>query len=172
MNRDVVVGIAWAVGLVLVMGGVFTYEYLTYDPGPLEPVETVETQKGTLDEGNSRDYTFAVVGENLGTIQVELTWTDDLGDADRFELTVLDGAGEEVARQGANSGVIEVMIPIEEAPASGSMPDAWEGELTWTVQVNLLSAPGAAGPVGPLDEADGSQSYSLTFTQIHYQVAA
>ncbi len=172
MNRDVAVGIAWAVGLVAVMGGVFAYEYVTYEGGPLEAVETVETKMGTLNEGASKDHTVAVNGEDLGSILVSLTWNDDVGEADRFEVTVRNGAGEEVARQGADSGIIDVKIPITDAPETGSMPDAWEGQQTWTVTVKLLSAPGTPGAVAPLDEADGSQSYSLTITQVHHQPAS
>lgn len=172
MNRDVVVGVAWAVGLVLVMAGVFTYEYVTYEGGPLEAVEMAETHTGTLTESSSDDYEPVLAGAGLARLEAHLTWSDDVGEADRFEVTILNAAGEQVARQGADSGVIDIVIDIQDVPESGSMPDAWDGEQTWTVTVRLLEAPGVTGAVAPLDEADGEQSYSLEIVQVHYRTAS
>lgn len=183
LNRDTAVGIVGAIVLVAAMAGVFFYErsqFSTYEIDWQTQEAGTESDDGSLDEGSSEEHLFTADAEGLSTVRVTLTWTDDVGQPDTFEVTVQgpDGTTSEPV-EGASSP-LEVEVPIHEAPESTtatgrSLEDArdqanasasWtDGTGDWTVTVTLVDAPGEQTPIGGQETtADGSQDYDITFT--------
>lgn len=183
LNRDTAVGIVGAIVLVAAMAGVFFYErsqFSSYEVAWQAQEAGTASDDGSLDEGASQDHTFTADGEGLSTVRVTLTWTDDVGQPDTFEVTVQGPNGTYSDSDDGASSPLEVEVPIHEAPdtttATGrSLEDArdqanasatWtDGTGDWTVTVTLVDAPGEQTPVGGQEtDPDGSQEYELAFS--------
>lgn len=185
MERETVVGIAWAVGLVMAMAGVFAYEYATFELGDYNVAETEEvllTETGSLQENADESFTVTVPGSDLVAVVARVTWTDDVGDPDTFEVTIRGPDGFDPWSDGSSSGNLAVRAEV--APATFDNPveavdeaDAvaqtdheapYSGDMDWTITVRLQSAPGAevvpGVPVGAT--ADGSNSFTLEVVAI------
>lgn len=176
-NRDVLVGVAGAALLVAAMAGVFFYEraqFETYDV-TWEQIEAgSETETGTLEEQASGSYTFTADADRLSSVVLTLSWTDETGDPDTFEVAVQGPNGTYSDTAEGDASPLEVEIPVQGEPgittATGrSIADArdqlntsaaWtNGTGGWSVTVTLTDAPGGQLPI----EEDGSQDYELSF---------
>lgn len=167
--------------LVAAMSGVFFYErsqFSTYEVDWQSQQAGTTTEGGSLDEGASQDHTVTIDAERLSTVRVRLTWSDDVGEPDTFELAVNGPNGTYSGGDASASSPLEVEVPIHEDPgtttASGrSLEDAhgqanatasWtDGTGAWTVTVTLANAPGEQAPVADAETTeDGSQDYQVT----------
>ncbi len=181
IDRDTATGLLVAFVLVGAMAGVFLYEraqFHTYDVAWEAREHTMLTDAGTLDEGASNTHTFQATANRIASVEVEVTWEDDVGDPDTLEVSI-DGPGD--ALQGDASGAsspLTVTIPVHDEPntttVAGRSPEnartqlndtaAWTtGQGEWTVTVTLVSAPGET-VAGQETEADGTQDYDVTLT--------
>lgn len=179
-NRDVVIGIAGAAILIAAMAGVFFYEraqFAEYDVSWNQVQAGSSSEDGTLNEGQDRSYTFTADADRLSSITLTLSWTDDVGAGDTFEVVVQGPDGTYTASQEASSSPLEVSIPIREAPettttVARSLEDAREqlnetegwtnGTGDWSATVTLVDAPGEQ-LAGQETAPDGDQDYELAF---------
>lgn len=181
MERETVVGIAWAVGLLLAMGGVFAYEAATFEMDTYDVSwgleEASESGNGQLDEGASDDLEFQVSGQDLAGVLVRLSWGD--GD-DTFQVTLAGPGGVSKTADGVG-GSLEVRVPAGDAREGGEVEavdedhaisqfeagSPYDGTAAWTVTITLLDAPGQS--VGGVElQEDGSEAYDFTFVHQHY----
>lgn len=177
VNRDVLIGIAGAAILIATMTGVFFYErarFTEYDVTWHQVQAGSETETGSLDAQTSESYTFTADADRLSSVTLTLSWTDDAGEPDTFEVALQGPNGTYSDTADGASPPLTVEVPIHGDPgirtATGrSLEDArdqlntstsWtNGTGDWSVTVTLVDAPGGQLPT----EEDGSQDYELSF---------
>ena len=181
-NKETLTGLLGAVVLVAAMIGVFFYERgqfheydVTWQQAPSETAQ--QAQGATLSTGEAADHTFTLQAPSLATVEVTVTWTDDGGDPDTFQVLVEGPDGRSGNAQGSQ-GELVVEVPVAETPTATSAVGRNEeaaremllsqvatgqGQGTWTVTVTLEAAPGATTPVGGAEtQADGANDYEVT----------
>lgn len=182
-NRDTAVGLAGAAVLIAAMAGVFFYEraqFGTYAVAWEQTEAGSVLEGGTLEEQASQSYTFTADADRLSRIVLTLSWTDDVGDEDTFEVAYEGPNGTYADTMEATSSPLVIEVPIHEAPGTSTVTargaeDAraqlntsasWtNGTGDWTVTVTLVDAPGEQAPIGGQEtDPDGSQDYELAFT--------
>lgn len=132
-------------------GSVPSYFESRYKYAPKE-VELVTTSVDSLMVNETRYFTegipdgweFPVSFENMTSIMVELTWTDDYGDNDRF-LAMLQVDGEDLLARDSATGSITLEI---DDPHPGN----------YSLQVEAVECPGFLG-VNTLDRDNGNDCY-------------
>lgn len=103
--------------------------------------EPLVDQSGSTNEGQSTDVEMKATWGNLTWVNATLTWTDDIGDNDEFELKIsVDGA--EIDKASSVDGNIVLNL---KGPPSGN----------YTVTVTCVDAPGLVGPF-PIDRDNGN----------------
>lgn len=184
MDRRVLVG---AVGVVLLAALVAVLAFtgseadgrsLAYDvEWPVEPGPAT-TRSGQLEEGRNDSYTFELDRPNVTEVRLQLTWEDDGGQPDRFQLRAAPPNGTAVTNASRNETInltFELQQPPElatveaenrsQAQQQVAQQATRAGAGVWEVEVTLEDAPGRR-PVPGADletEPDGSNSYELTF---------
>lgn len=116
--------------------------------GGTEPVMVdadILSRSGFTPEGGTNEETFFIPNEVVTEVSIELTWTDDIGDNDRFRLTVKH-EGDEVGIDEGTSGVL-----------TASLDDPVEGALfgNYSIEIEAVDCPGMVGPI-PVDRDDGN----------------
>lgn len=185
--KDTIIGIVGAVILVAALVGVFYLEGSQGGAAGGTPNEVSWTDRsldgpelsGETEEGSSTNDTLPVPHGNLTTFDVVLTWTDDIGDPDRFRLTVTSPDGALVKEAEGESGRLNVTfpdvntVPPETTVYGDSEDDArskvaqqhtrTRGMGNWTVTIELVDA-GDFSPIpgGPPAQEDTSNTWELT----------
>jgi len=103
--------------------------------------ENVLDQDSHSNERQSTDVTLVVPWSNVTYLNLSLSWTDDIGSNDQFELKVLSD-GNELGSGDSTSGNIILNI---KAPTSGNL----------TAVVTCVKAPGLVDP-SPIDRDTGN----------------
>ena len=103
--------------------------------------EDLLDQSGHTSEGQSSEIPFKVPWSNVTWINLTLSWTDDIGSNDQFELKVL-ADGQELGSADGTSGNVPLNI---KAPPSGN----------YTAIVTCVNAPGLVGS-SPIDRDSGN----------------
>jgi hypothetical protein len=190
MKRDLVIGIVGAAILVAAMVGVFRYEAAR--AGSAYDVEWTTTtldgpvQAGETAEGQRSEVTLAISEANLTALTFVLTWTDDVGAGDEFQLTVVDPAGE--VSQSARSTTGEIALTFEglaTAPPASRVVATSESDAraqlarqhtittgtgTWSVIVELLNADETSTVVGNVPvPPDTGNAWTLQARQVVYE---
>lgn len=185
MDRRLVLGVvgvlllATLVAVLAFTGKEADTQPLTYEVDwPVEPGPAT-TRSDELEEGRNESYTFSLERPNVTQVTVELNWTDDTGEPDRFRLEVTPPNGERVSNESEN-GTIAFDFEFAEPPTLANVTAANEsqareevanmstsqGQGSWEVTVTLVQAPGrqpVSGAPQIETEPDGSNSYNLTF---------
>jgi hypothetical protein len=112
--------------------------------------EPVADQTGNTNEGQSTNVDIKVPWDRLLWVNTTLTWTDDIGNNDEFEVKVTSG-GAELGKGSGTSGTIVVAL---EGPPGGN----------YTVVITCVNAPGIVGP-SPIDRDKGN-SWTLKATAV------
>ncbi len=194
MERQVLVGIIAGVVLLGGLVGVFMYEARNApEPSLTYPVRWSVDDGGQvqrserLEEGQEADFSFNVSQPNATQVRVRLTWQDDVGQPDRFNLTVTNPATQRTETLSSTNGTISVSYPLTPVPGTANVTasdaDAARqavasehtshlGQTTWPVTVTLVSAPGQR-PVpqaGSIEtQPDGANRFQLTFSYEVYR---
>lgn len=186
MKRDTIIGIVGTLLLVSAMVGIFRFE-AAQGGGSSWTVtwETAEVagprEEGTTAAGVTTPLELAFAQPNVTRNEFLLTWTDDVGSPDAFELRVTNPAGENWTGA-SDTGRIRVLIE-DLAPMPGEMrilaPSEAEAEArtardattraadgVWGVTVYLPRARGVEAPGGVEVQPDGGNAWELgtTFT--------
>ena len=103
--------------------------------------EDLLDKSGHTAEGQSTEVPFEVPWSSVTWINLTLSWTDDIGSNDQFELKVL-ADGQEVGSADGTSGNIPLNI---KAPPTGN----------YTAVITCVNAPGLVGP-SPIDRDSGN----------------
>jgi hypothetical protein len=114
------------------------------NPGPQTLTlvnEDLLDESGRTNEGQSTEVPFEVPWSAVTWINLTLTWTDDIGNNDQFELKVL-ADGQEVGSADGTTGNVPLSI---KAPPTGN----------YTAVVSCINAPGFVGP-SPIDRDSGN----------------
>jgi hypothetical protein len=107
--------------------------------------EPLVDQNGNTNEGQSTNVDTEVPWADLTWVNVTLTWTDDIGSNDEFEVKVtVDGS--ELGKASGVTGAITVDL---KGPPNGN----------YTVVITCVDAPGLVGPF-PIDR-DSGNSWNL-----------
>jgi len=124
--------------------------------GTLPPSVTYLVEEPVTDanrytaEGQSSNVDLKVPWANVTWLNMTLTWTDDIGNNDQFELKVqLDG--KDVDKKSGNTGQVTLNL---EVPASGN----------YTAVITCVNAPGLVGP-SPIDRDNGN-NWALKATAV------
>jgi hypothetical protein len=184
VDREAWVGVAWATGFLVLMVSVFAYEYAKFDDGSFRLRETqldLADHDGQLATGSADHHVVVLEGTTLIAVEATLTWTDDVGSNDVFELEV-EGHAEpyRTARSGSSGSIslrVEVAVAVEgthagadehAARAAAHFEPGWRGEREWTVTIRLAEAPGAqAAPGVPVElTPDGANAYHLDIVAV------
>lgn len=188
MKRDTVIGIVGTVLLVAAMVGVFRFE-AAQGGGSSWTVtwETAEIEgpgdSGTTAAGVTTPVELELLVPNVTRIEFVLTWTDDVGAADAFELRVTSPAGENAtaaSETGRLSLVVDELAPVpgemrllaatqaeaEARTARDATTRAADG--TWGVAVYLERARGVEAPGGVEVQPDPGNAWELTTTLTTY----
>lgn len=174
-----IVLLATLVGVLALTGDEAETEPLVYEVSwPVEP-GPAETRSDELQEGRNETYTFPLERPNVTRVSVELNWTDDTGEPDRFRVRAAPPNGSAVTNESTN-GTIVLTFDVGDTPDLSNVTAENEsqarreadsrstlaGQGPWQVKVTLVEAPGRQ----PISEApdletepDGSNSYELTF---------
>lgn len=177
--------------LIAAMVGLFFYERAQFGEYPIEWQVTeagTVSDAGELEAGGEDSFTYTVLVDDLHRTRARLSWTDDVGEPDRFKLELRGPDGEIVASQEADTGSIELTVEVNPLPEVASAPGRDPGDAEaqaqalygtssgtgdWTVVVTLLSAPGTMLPGSGVEaQPDGSNGFDLTFAYDIYEAAA
>jgi hypothetical protein len=112
--------------------------------------EPVADESGYTNEGQSTNVDVKVPWGKLLWVNATLTWADDFGNNDQFQLVVTSG-GVELGKGTGSTGSIAVNM---EGPISGN----------YTVVISCLNAPGIVGP-SPINRDQGN-SWTLKATAV------
>lgn len=180
--KDTVIGVVGAVILVAALTGVFYYEGSSaeaptganeYDLSWASLTTEGPGLEGDTDEGETTTETVTVEADNITDVEVVLTWTDDTGSPDTFNLTVTSPSGETRSVTGDSEEISVTFegineVPSEDTIAGDSRDDArsqaahqytaTRGQGDWTVEVTCDEA-GDVNPIGagpPVEEDDGN----------------
>lgn len=184
-----VVGIVGGAVLLVGMIGVFLYEAQNAPtPNLTFPVRwsvddgSQVQRNGELEEDEEQDFSFDLPRPNATRVQIQLTWEDDVGQPDRFNLTITNPATQQTETFSSDNGTISVTYPLNPVPevanvtaaeasqARQMIADEHTGQLgqaTWPATVTLVSAPGQR-PVpqaGSIEtQPDGENSFRISFS--------
>ena len=100
---------------------------------------------GHSPEGGTTDETFTLDQALVTKIEIELTWSDDIGDNDELRVTVLH-EGEEVGSESSTNGRITITLVDEQDGGLGG---------NYTVEVTAVDCPGLVGP-SPVNRDNGN----------------
>ena len=103
--------------------------------------EDLLDQSGHTSEGQSSEIAFNAPWSNITWINLTLSWTDDIGNNDQFELKVLSD-GQELDSADGSTGAVILSIQL---PPSGN----------YTAVITCVKAPGLVGP-SPIDRDSGN----------------
>lgn len=185
MDRDTANGIVVAGLIVAAMVGVFWYESTQF--GEFAVTWTVSEMQiaersASLAAGQSADIEAVASGGAISAVRVTLSWSDDIGAADRFRLAVQGPAGFEGASREGDAGPLTITVPVRDVPETMTVParsagDAEDiaarqhasdaGEGTWRATVTLLSAPGTTTG-GVETQPDGNNGYTVSVTLVTF----
>lgn len=189
MEKETQVGIAVAVGLLVLFSGTFVYasDYYranSYDVTWRTVQEDGPSDSGTTQAGSPTERTYTVERTNLVEVAFTLTWTDDEPDteADRFILDV-DPPGDRTSNSAnEDDGAIEVTVgypdppPVE--PQFGDRDDVrarlleehsrTNGTGTWTVTITVQPGGDMVGDVTGMP-SDTGNSWSLASVLTYYE---
>lgn len=182
-----VIGIIGGLALVAGLVVVFAYEASTTPEATLVYPVTWSVQEAgasertaELEEDEAAAFQFNVSARNLTTVRILLAWEDDVGQPDRFNLTVVDPFTGQTRTRSATNGSIPLVYTLSSVPDVGNLsaPDRGRaqerlnqdharqaGTGSWQVTVRLEDAPGQR-PVPAAEELetqpDGANSFSLS----------
>jgi hypothetical protein len=112
--------------------------------------ENLLDETGYTNEGQSTDIPAEVPWSSVRWVNFTLTWADDIGSNDEFELKVLSD-NEVLDSISGTSGELKLNI---EGPPIGN----------YTVTITCIDAPGLVGPL-PVDR-DSGNDWSMTATVV------
>lgn len=179
MNADLRRGLLGVALLTLATAAIAGFEATRFEAREVAwTFATLEAGRaeGALGQGDSTDVDIDVTNvANVRSVTAILSWTDEIGDADAFELRVAGPQGQNATSEPDASGEIRLVVPVAEPPAqlvapnavsaqhlAALMVDPERGVGTWTITIGLPTAPGAPAPVGPVEmQADGENAYEL-----------
>ncbi len=189
-----VVGIVGGAVLLAGMIGVFVYEAQNAPaPSLTFPVRwsvddgSQVQRNGELEEGQEQDFGFNLSRPNATSVQIRLTWQDDVGQPDRFNLTITNPATQQTETFSSTNETISVTYPLNPVPevANVTATDASQarqmlteehtsrlGQAIWPATVTLVSAPGQrpipqAGSIET--QPDGQNSFQISFSYDAYR---
>lgn len=185
MKRDLVIGIVGATILVAAMVGVFRYEAsqvsgTAWDVAWRDANVAGTVVNGITQEGETTPVSMEVTHTNVTMATFTLTWVDDIGDPDEFELTVTSPTGEKKTAPSSTSGRIELAftdLVTEPSPMRIFANDRLEAEQRvarehtstaamgeWIVEVRLVNAGGVtAGGITVIPDENNEWTLKPTF---------
>ena len=143
----------------------FLREYIP-DSGEGSDGEPVETQRTVLDmdgttlEGASTTVPLSVNGSQTLNLTIQLTWSDDFGNNDVFEVSISGSSGE-LAKGTGDQGNAEISVN-----ATGGADGKDQGDLRgdYNITIKAVSCPGMFES-NPFD-LDGGNDWTLKVTAI------
>lgn len=194
MRTDAVVGAVGGIVLVIALGAVLLHESGTAPEASLTfPVSwRVEeggstARDGELDEGEVGEFEFELASPNVTRVRVTLSWQDENGDPDRFNLTVRGPSGASFGTATSDSGTAALNFDVQVPPGVQEVRAGSPGEAaarlaqretstrglgTWTMVVELVSAPGVRPVPGVPDlvvQPDGTNDFTVAFSHDVYR---
>lgn len=188
MKRDLVIGIVGAAILLAAMVGVFRYEAAragdAFDVAWTTETSAGPSTSGQTAEGAESQVTLSVNQTNLTSLTFFLNWTDDIGDPDEFELTVIDPDGVSQTVTGSTGSLAVTFSNLsatppptrtlgqDEADARARLAQANTGTAgigTWSFVVRLVDAGDQSVPAAgvPITEDTGN-AWTLETRQESY----
>lgn len=189
MEKETQVGIAVAVGLLVLFSGTFVYasDYYrgnSYDVTWRTVQEDGPSDSGTTEADSPTERTYTIERTNLLDVTFTLTWTDDEPDTepDRFTLDV-DPPGDRPSNSVTrDTGDIEVTVDYPDPPAVesqfGDRDDVRarvleehsreEGTGPWTVTITVEPRGDMVGDVTGMP-TDTGNSWSLASVLTYYE---
>lgn len=182
VTKDTIIGVVGAVILVAALTGVFYYEGSSaegagggsqWDVTWATETEEGPSADGSTDEDETTEETLAVSATNMTDATFTLTWTDDQGSPDTFNLTVTSPTGETRSAEGDSEEISVTFEGVNEVPEEATVPGDSESEAReqaasqytskrgqgdWTVEIACVNA-GDTDPVGagePIEEDTGN----------------
>lgn len=173
--------ILWAVAIAVTVAGAVGFE-VTGQALTAYPVEWEQTTTelvatdSDLEEGEAFSEQVVVRLSNATGIRATVEWTDDVGEPDRFRVTLMTPNGSRMVREEGVESPLATEISIGEMPQRETIEassyeaaqrqalreHASRTDGTWTVVVELVDAPGSnPAPGMPEVEEDGSNRFSL-----------
>ena len=119
------------------------------DEPPPEPViveETLLERSGYTSEGTSTEEAFEIQWEKVVEMTLILTWSDDYGNNDEFEVS-LEYEGDEIERTSDTTGKIEI-VTAEGLPGN------------YNVVITAVNCPGRINT--PFGNMDGGNDWDLS----------
>ena len=190
VKKDMVVGIVGTVILVAAMVGVFNYEAgrgggQSWRVSWSEAEEAGPQAEGTAQAGGTAIEDLNVTAANVTRATFTLTWTDDVGAPDTFNLTISAPDGTMRWAEGSNGEVEVVFEGLAPMPGEMTFLAATQEEAearaardattfnavgVWGASVLLASAPGTVSPGGGIElPPDGANAWTLTVTLTTYR---
>ncbi len=193
MDRDALVGIAVAGGILVLVAAVFLYgtqiapdPYTDYEIAWARDQTAPASRSGELNAGGTQGFEFDVAGPNLTRVLVTLEWDDGIGpNNDIMTFVVADPSGGSHPATVDATGHIALAINVASVPDADTVRALTQGEAReiaeeeytnatgsgkWTVTVELREAPGVQSAVGNVEtQADGVQAFNVTFTYQTYR---
>lgn len=192
MKKDMVVGIVGTVILVAAMVGVFRYEAArgggqSWQVTWAEATAPGPEADGSTNAGATTPVELNVTTPNVTAIRFTLTWTDDAGNPDTFNLTIGGPDGRNWSAEGSSGEITVTVEGLAPMPAPMSILAASQAEAearvardatthaaegVWGASVMLVSAPGVPAPAGGVEVVpDGRNAWTLTATLVTYEPA-
>lgn len=189
MKKDLAIGIVGTIILVAAMIGVFRYEAsrgggssfeITWEDASVPGPDTA----GATQAGGTAAEELEVATLNVTSIEWTLTWTDDVGNPDEFNLTVASPTGENRSVQGTSGKLTVVFEGLAQRPGEMRLLAASKDEAesriardattdaavgTWSVFVKLVRAPGVVSQGGVELPPDGQNAWALTSALTVYE---
>jgi len=107
--------------------------------GLVEKQRTVLDEQGTTSEGMTTTVPVNVNGSLTLNLTFQLTWSDDYGNNDVFEVTISNSSGE-LAKGTGDQGSVILSVNIEGREESGAVQGDLRGD--YDVTIRAASCPG------------------------------
>lgn len=186
MSRDRVVSVVGATILVLALAGVVRFELGQregYDVAFPVRAQALPGASGALQEGASAPAPLTLALPNVTRLELVLTWADDVGAPDTFQLTLTSPEGVARTAQGdagrlalAFEGIAVAPPPLVLTGSEASVRERLDGyasragEGAWVALVALLDAGDQVAPAGGLTlREDAGNAYALAARALAYE---
>lgn len=189
VQRDSWLGTVGVALLVLALVGVFIYESSPSAGSAFRVTFPVATLAGPSAaahglEGETSVAPFTVMTGNLTRVDIVLSWTDDVGEPDTFQLAATSPSGETKEVEGSAGRLALAFsdlasVPIDTHVLAASKPDAQArvaqsasstaGTGAWLVTVKLVRAPGLAPAGGVELQKDGANDWVISSALTMYR---
>lgn len=191
MERETKVGLRWVAAVSVAIVLAFVIEAAASQLSPFAVRWPIEEQgsflaQGSVAVGESFVYPLDVSVLNVTAIRAALEWTDDVGAADRFEVSFRGPRGQEGEPTAGDTGSLVAAMPVAQTPRAEDLRASDERALRrgaamsyassdalglWVVDVRLVEAPGLGVPGAPAElQPDGQNAFSLRVTLDVYRL--